>query len=152
MHRNEFFALYNVWIDFNKTWQEASSQWLMYYTSTTFVFLRDDPFTGLWLADTVSTPSQQPLNWFWRNLVCSPPWSSTPSTNFVFFELIHLLYFGIPSFIGAPRTSKGTGLKVTSTQVFDIRPLGPPVDSQESFNETLYLFSESGRMSGELMS
>ena len=74
--------LWNRWIEFNKTWQEARSQRPL----PSLCFLgrseKQDGRPGLWLAETFSTAPLKPLNRIQRNLTGSK--ISTSSTKFVF--------------------------------------------------------------------
>ena len=75
--------LWNRWIEFNETWQEARSQRPL----PSLCFLgqseKQDGCPGLWLAETFSTSPLKPLNGIQRNLTERK--ISTPSTKFVFF-------------------------------------------------------------------
>ena len=75
--------LWNRWMEFNETWQEARSQRLL----PSLCFLgwseKQDGRPGLWLAETFSTSSLKPLNGIQRNLTGSK--ISMSSTKFVFF-------------------------------------------------------------------
>ena len=78
--------LWNRWMKFNETWQEARSQRPL----PSLCFLdrseKQDGRPGVWLADTFSTSSQKPLNEIQWNLTGSK--ISASSTKFVFFGLI----------------------------------------------------------------
>ena len=76
--------LWNHWMEFNETWQEARSQRLLpsLYFSGRSEKRNDRP--GLWLADTFSTSPLKLLNGIQRKLTGSN--ISTSSTKFVFFE------------------------------------------------------------------
>ena len=75
--------LWNRWIEFNETWQEAKSQRPL----PSLCFLgqseKQDGHPGLWLAEAFSTSSLKPLNGTQRNLIGSK--ISTSSTKFVLF-------------------------------------------------------------------
>ena len=75
--------LWNRWMEFNETWQEARSQRPL----PSLCFLgrseKQDGRPGLWLAETFSTSPLKPLNGIQRNLTGSK--ISTSSTKFVFF-------------------------------------------------------------------
>ena len=75
--------LWNHWMEFNETWQEARSQ----RSLPSLCFLgrseKQDGRPGLWLAETFST-SLKPLNGIQRNLTGSK--ISRSSTKFVFFR------------------------------------------------------------------
>ena len=75
--------LWNHWMEFNETWQEARSQRPL----PSLCFLgrseKQDGRPGLWLAETFSTSPLKPLNGIQRNLTGSK--ISTSSTKFVFF-------------------------------------------------------------------
>ena len=78
--------LWNHWTEFNEIWQEAKSQ----SPPPGLCFLgrseKQDSRSGLWLAETFSTPPLKPLNGIQRNLTGSK--ISTSSTKFVFFGQI----------------------------------------------------------------
>ena len=78
--------LWNRWIEFNETWQEARSQHPLPSLCFSGQSEKDDGCPGLWLAETFSTSPLKPLNGIQRNLTESK--ISTPSTKFVFFEPI----------------------------------------------------------------
>ena len=80
--RHVRLLLWNCWIEFNETWQEARSQ----RTPQVCVFRADrkNKMAALaWLAETFSTSPLKPLNGIKRNLTGSK--ISTSSTKFVFF-------------------------------------------------------------------
>ena len=78
--------LWNRWTEFNETWQEARSQSPLPSLCFSGWSEKQDGRPGLWLAETFSTSPLKPLNGIQRNLTGSK--ISTPSTKFVFFELI----------------------------------------------------------------
>ena len=78
--------LWNRWLEFNKTWQEARSQGPLPSLCFSGRSEKQDGRPGLWLADTFSTSPLKPLNGIQRNLSGSK--ISTSSTKFVFFEPI----------------------------------------------------------------
>ena len=78
--------LWNHWMEFNKTWQEARSQCLLPSLCFSGWSGKQDGHAGLWFAETISTSPLKPLNGVQRNLTGSK--ISTSSTNFVFFGLI----------------------------------------------------------------
>ena len=78
--------LWNRWTEFNETWQEARSQGPLPSLCFSGQSEKQDGRPGLWLAETFSTSPLKPLNGIQRNLTGSK--ISTPSTKFVFFELI----------------------------------------------------------------
>ena len=75
--------LWNRWMEFNETWQEARSQRPL--PSLCFWGRSEKQVgrPGLWLAETFSTSPLKPLNGIQRNLTGSK--ISTSSTKFVFF-------------------------------------------------------------------
>ena len=78
--------LWNLWTEFNETWQEARSQRPL----PSLCFLgrseKQDGRPGLWLAETFSTSPLKRLNGIQRNLTGSK--ISTSSTKFVFYAPI----------------------------------------------------------------
>ena len=72
--------LWNRWMGFNETWQEAISQRPLPRLGRSE---KQDGRLGLWLAETFSTSPLKPLNGTQRNLTGSK--ISTSSTKFVFF-------------------------------------------------------------------
>ena len=75
--------LWNRWTEFNKTWQEASSQRPPPSLCFSSQSEKQDGRPGLWLAETFSTSPLKPLNGIQWNLTGSK--ISTSSTTFVFF-------------------------------------------------------------------
>ena len=75
--------LWNRWMEFNETWQEARSQRPLPSLCFTGRSEKQDGRPGLWLAETLSTSPLKPLNGIQRNLTGSK--ISTSSTKFVFF-------------------------------------------------------------------
>ena len=75
--------LWNRWMEFNETWQEASSQRPLPSLCFSGRSEKQDGGPGLWLAETFSTSPLKPLNGIQRNLTRSK--ISTYSTKFVFF-------------------------------------------------------------------
>ena len=75
--------LWNRWMEFNETWQEARSQRPLPSLCFSSWSEKQDGRPGLWLAETFSTSSLKPLNGIQRNLIGSK--ISTSSTKFVFF-------------------------------------------------------------------
>ena len=75
--------LWNLWTEFNKTWQEARSQCPLQSLCFSGRSEKQDGRPGLWLAEIFSTSPLKPLNRIWRNLTGSK--ISTSSTKFVFF-------------------------------------------------------------------
>ena len=75
--------LWNRWMEFNETWQEARSQRPLPSLCFSGRSEKQDGRPGLWLAETFSTSSLKPLNGIQRNLTGSK--ISTSSTKFVFF-------------------------------------------------------------------
>ena len=78
-----FWLLWNRWMEFNETWQEARSQQPLSSLCFSGWSEKQDGRSGLWLADTFSTSPLKPLNGIQRNLTGSK--ISTPSTKFVFW-------------------------------------------------------------------
>ena len=78
--------LWNRWIEFNKTWQEARSQHPLLGLRFSGWSEKQDSRPVLWLAETFSTSPMKPQNGNQRNLTESK--FSTSSTKFVFFGLI----------------------------------------------------------------
>ena len=77
------FLLWNRWMEFNETWQEASSQHPLQSLCFSSQSEKQDDHPGLWLAETFSTSPLKRLNGIQRNLTGSN--ISTSSTKFVFF-------------------------------------------------------------------
>ena len=75
--------LWNLWMEFNETWQEARSQRPLPSLCFSGRSEKQDGRPGLWLAETFSTSSLKPVNGIQRNLTGSK--ISTTSTKFVFF-------------------------------------------------------------------
>ena len=75
--------LWNRWMEFNETWQEARSQRLLPSLCFSGRSEKQDGRPGLWLAETFSTSPLKPLKGIQRNLTGSK--ISTSSTKFVFF-------------------------------------------------------------------
>ena len=75
--------LWNRWMEFNETWQEARSQRLLQSLCFSGRSEKQDGRPGLWLAETFLTSPLKPLNGIQRNLTGSK--ISTSSTKFVFF-------------------------------------------------------------------
>ena len=78
--------LWNRWIEFNETWQEARSQSPLPSLCFSDRSEKQDGRPCLWLAETFSTSPLKPLNGMQPNLTGSK--ISTPSTKFVFFRSI----------------------------------------------------------------
>ena len=62
------FLLWNRWIEFNETWQEATSQCLLQSLCFSGQSEKQDGGPGLWLAETFSTSPLKPLKGIQRNL------------------------------------------------------------------------------------
>ena len=75
--------LWNLWTEFNKTWQEARTQHPLPSLSFSGWSEKQDGHPGLWLAETFSTSPLKPANGIQRNLTGSN--ISMSSTKFVFF-------------------------------------------------------------------
>ena len=75
--------LWNRWMEFNETWQEARSQRPLPSLCFSGRSEKQDGRPGLWLAETFSTSPLKPLNGIQRNLTGSK--ISTSSPKFVFF-------------------------------------------------------------------
>ena len=75
--------LWNRYMEFNGTWQEARSQSPLPSLCFSGRSEKQDGRPGLWLAETFSTSFLKPLNGIQQNLTGSK--ISTPSTKFVFF-------------------------------------------------------------------
>ena len=78
--------LWNRWMEFNETWQEARSQRPLQSLCFSGRSETQDGRPGLWLAETFWTSPLKPLNGIQRNLTGSK--ISKFSTKFVFFGLI----------------------------------------------------------------
>ena len=78
--------LWNRWMEFNETWQEARSQRPLPSLCFSGRSKKHDGRPGLWFAETFSTSLLKPLNEIQRNLIGSK--ISTSSTKFLFFGLI----------------------------------------------------------------
>ena len=75
--------LWNRWMEFNETWQEARSHRPLPSLCCLGRSEKQDGRPGLWLAETFSTAPLKPLNGIQRNLTGSK--ISSSSTKFVFF-------------------------------------------------------------------
>ena len=84
--RHFWLLLWNRWLEFNETCQEARFQRPLPSLCFSGRSEKLDGRPGLWLAETFSTSPLKPLNGIQRNLSGSK--ISTSSTKFVFFELI----------------------------------------------------------------
>ena len=84
--RHFWLLLWNRWMEFNETWQEARSQRPLPHLCFSGRSKKQDGRPGLWLAETFSTSPLKPLNRIQRNLTGSK--ISTSSTKFVFLGLI----------------------------------------------------------------
>ena len=78
--------LWNCWMEFNKTWQEARYQIPLQSLCFSCQSEKQDGHPGLWPVETFSTSHPKPLNRIQQNLTGSK--ISTSSTKFVFFRLI----------------------------------------------------------------
>ena len=78
--------LWNRWMKFNKTWQEARSQHPLPSLCFSGRSEKQDGRPGLWLAETFSTSPLKTLTGIQRNLTGSK--ISSSSTKFVFFGAI----------------------------------------------------------------
>ena len=77
------FLLWNRWMEFNETWQEARSQCPLISLCFSGRSEKQDGRPSLWLAERFLTSPLKPLNGIQRNLTGSK--ISTSSTKFVFF-------------------------------------------------------------------
>ena len=75
--------LWNCWMEFNETWQEARSQRPLLSLCFLGRSEKQDGRLGLWFAETFSTSPLKLLNRIQQNLTGSK--ISTSSTKFVFF-------------------------------------------------------------------
>ena len=75
--------LWNPWMEFNETWQEARSQRPLPSLCFSGRSEKQDGRPGLWLAETILTSPLKPLNGIQQNLTGSK--ISTSSSKFVFF-------------------------------------------------------------------
>ena len=78
--------LWNRWTEFNGTWQKVRSQCPLQSLCFSSRLTKQDGHSGLWLAETFSTSSLEPLNRIQRNLIGSE--ISKSSTKVVFFRPI----------------------------------------------------------------
>ena len=78
--------LWNRWMEFDETWQEARSQCPLHSLCFSSPSEKQDGHLGLWLAETFSTSALKQLNGIQRNLTRRK--ISTSSTKFVFFRPI----------------------------------------------------------------
>ena len=81
--RHFLLLLWNRWMEFNETWQEARSQRPLPSLCFSGRWEKQDGRPGLWLAETFSTSPLKPLNEIQRNLTGSK--ISRPSTKFMSF-------------------------------------------------------------------
>ena len=79
---SHFRLLWNRWIEFNETWQEARSQRPLPSLCFSGWSEKQDGRPGLWLAETFSTSPLKPLNGIQRNLTGNK--ILTSSTKFFF--------------------------------------------------------------------
>ena len=86
MLRHFRLLLWNRWMEFYKTWQEARSQYPLPSLCFSGKSEKQNGRPGLWLAETFSTSPLKPLNGIQRNLTGSK--IPTSSTKFVFFKPI----------------------------------------------------------------
>ena len=86
LQRHFQLFLWNRWIEFNKTWQEARYQHPLPGLRFSDWSEKQDSRPVLWLAETFLTSPMKPLNGIQRNLTESK--ILTSSTKFVFFGLI----------------------------------------------------------------
>ena len=80
--------LWNCWMEFNETWQEARSQHPLPSLCFSCHSEKQNGRPGLWLAETFMTCPLKPLNGIQWNLTGSK--LSMSSTKFVFFGLISI--------------------------------------------------------------
>ena len=80
--RHFWLLLWNLWTEFNETWQEARSQSPLPSLCFSGWSEKQDGRPGLWLAETFSTSPLKPLNGIQQNLIGSK--ISKSSTKFVF--------------------------------------------------------------------
>ena len=80
--------LWNRWMEFNETWQEARSQGPLPSLCFSGQSEKQDGCPGLWLAETFSTSPLKSMNGIQGNLTGSK--ISTSSTKFVFFPPISI--------------------------------------------------------------
>ena len=126
--------LWNRWMEFNETWQEARSQCPL----PSLCFLgrskKQDGRPGLWLAETFSTSPLKPLNEIQRNLTGSK--ISTSSTKFVFFGPIgktrwppwpligwDIFDFSAETLNGIQRNLTGSKISTSSTKFVFFGPI-----------------------------
>ena len=76
--------LWNCWMEFTKTWQEARSQCPLPSLSFSCQSEKQDGCPGFWLVETFLTSPMKPLNGFQCNLTGSK--ISTSSTKFCPFQ------------------------------------------------------------------
>ena len=74
--------LWNRWMEFNETWQEARSQGPLPSLCFSGRSEKQDGCSGLWLAETFSTSPLKPLNGIQRNLTGSKISQPLPSLCF----------------------------------------------------------------------
>ena len=87
--------LWNRWMEFNKTWQEARYQRPLPSLCFSGRWEKQDGCPGLWLAETFSTSPLKPQNGIQRNLTGRQIFP-TSSTKFVFFGPIGKKQSGCP--------------------------------------------------------
>ena len=109
--------LWDLWTEFDKTWQEARSQRPLSRLCFWSRSEKQDGHPGLWFAEIFSTSALKPLNGIQRNLTGRK--ISTSSTKFVFFRPIGKKQNGRPC--------QSIKKVAHCTQVHDMWPFGPLV-------------------------
>ena len=146
--------LWNRWIEFNKTWQEARSQHPLPGLRFSGWSEKRDSRPVLWLAETFSTSPMKPLNRIQRNLTESK--FSTSSSKFVFFGidpknnmaalasdlLRHILTFHLKPLNGIQRNLTGSKILTSSTKFcFSGRKVNKTCHPGQSIKEAGTLYS-----------
>ena len=110
--------LWNRWMEFLETWQEARFQRPLPSLCFSGRSEKQDGCPGLWLAETFWTSSLKPLKGIQRNLTGSKISTSSTSTKFVFFRKM-----------SEKKCSPSCSAKKVAhcTQVHDMWPFGPLV-------------------------
>ena len=141
--------LWNRWIEFNETWQEARSQRPLPSLCFSGRSEKQNGHPGLWLAETFSTSPLKPLNGIHRNLIGSK--IATPSTKFVFYGLIGKTRWPPWPLIGwdifdfSSQTTKRNSTKLDRKQVLNVlyKVCVFPADRKKQYGRPGLWFAET---------